>query len=303
MGVLLKLEVLISKQHDMSCIRRTPGPDRRREESVASSSAVADTQCPECGQWCVGDFGLTQHQETSKKCLAFKYWNLRYAWADALKKASQEWKKRQCYHRRAPKSSPRLGRRDRRRSKSRHSRSKDRRGRSRSREQLRKARPRTPERRPRSPTAEPQTKTSGAKSRKEREKKNHDKKGHDKVRTPPPLIRVVKPEASQPEKGSDDSDDEYSYTASEEKPCDKKKEQRLRKRRPKEEPAEKKTKVPAVPKAVAGAAPKTAAKASGQAPAPIRAAAAAGSAQDSHAANRMEAMAAFLESQAKLLRQ
>ena len=62
-------------------------------EPPPSEVSVADTECEICGQWKNGNFGVKQHQRSSKHCLRYKFWNKGWSWEAACKKAQSEWKK------------------------------------------------------------------------------------------------------------------------------------------------------------------------------------------------------------------
>lgn len=77
------------------------GPGHKsRGPSVASSASQTSLsnyshKCRHCGTWCCGEFGLTQHQETSKKCMQYKFYGMGHSWSDAGLRAHKQWKKNQ----------------------------------------------------------------------------------------------------------------------------------------------------------------------------------------------------------------
>ena len=264
----------------------TADRDRGRGASVASSVAPLDTQCPICGQWCVGDFGLTQHQDSSKRCLAHKYYRAGYSWADASQKAAKEWKKKNKTQkmpdraRRTPSPEERKGKekqrhrdrdRDRSRSKSRRRGRGQDRGRSGSRLKLREkeARGRFSEKRAPSPVAKTPRGSGKTDSKKPRTKPEGSKG------------REAKPPQKVQSSGS------YYYTSDDDESSEE--------AAPNKSETSKALAAGAAPKA----APKTAVAQPGKPPKRPEPAACA---QESQAVGRMEAMASFFESQAKLLR-
>ena len=78
---------------------KAPVPERSGDRERSRSESV---ECPQCGQWVMGPWGLKQHQWSSKRCLQYHYWNKGYGWQKASTRAHKAWKQNTSKPRREP---------------------------------------------------------------------------------------------------------------------------------------------------------------------------------------------------------
>ena len=76
---------------DAGSIKAGDAPEEEKDSSLESTKTYTH-QCGQCGQWCVGSKGISQHQETSKRCMAYSFYHKGYSWPDAQQRAHRLWK-------------------------------------------------------------------------------------------------------------------------------------------------------------------------------------------------------------------